>query len=150
MITDVDINALVMAAHQADFRIRARKMSWFGFGGSSEKKDDHSVSSMKIDDFDSAQAAQFDNSSSYGGSLGGSSSVGASSMASLEQQLMAEQQKVQMQMIVFKLTESAFEACITKPSSSLSSSEKTCLTAIANKYLDTQEVVTAHLQRGQR
>ena len=64
---------------------------------------------------------------SYSSSLPTSS---ASSSASFEQELMQEQQKAVIQAVMFKLTEAAFDSCVTKPSSSLSYSEQSCISAV--------------------
>ena len=48
-------------------------------------------------------------------------------MSQLEELVMAEQQKALVQSVIARLTEMAFDNCITKPSSSLSSSEQGCI-----------------------
>jgi hypothetical protein len=65
---------------------------------------------------------------SYSSSLPTSSA--SSSSASFEQELMQEQQKAVIQAVMFKLTEAAFDSCVTKPSSSLSYSEQSCISAV--------------------
>lgn len=62
---------------------------------------------------------------------------------------MMEQQKALVQAIMFKLTETAFESCVTKPSSSLSSSEQSCITAVVTKYLDASEFVVRKMSQKQ-
>lgn len=99
---------------------------------------------MKVDDFDSASAARFDNSDQF--RQAPASSSGGSSF---EQEVMLEQQKAVIQAVMFKLTESSFDACITKPSSSLSYNEKSCISAVVGKYLDTSELVVARMQGGE-
>lgn len=118
--------------------------SWFGFGGSGEKEDKERP--MKIDEFDSHSA--FDNSHSttnFAPSAGGSSMGGGS----FEQELAMEQQKAIIQAVMFKLTEASFDACVTKPSSSLSRGEQSCISSVVGKYLDTSELVASRLQGGQ-
>eukprot|EP00428_Durinskia_dybowskii_P070423 CAMPEP_0170390296 /NCGR_PEP_ID=MMETSP0117_2-20130122/19070_1 /TAXON_ID=400756 /ORGANISM="Durinskia baltica, Strain CSIRO CS-38" /LENGTH=124 /DNA_ID=CAMNT_0010646331 /DNA_START=40 /DNA_END=414 /DNA_ORIENTATION=+ len=124
-------------------------MSWFGFGGSSDNGSSGSKieSSMKIDDFDASQAAQFDNTPSYASPSSGGGMMGG---GSFEQQIMMEQQKAVVQAVMLKLTESSFDACITKPSSSMSSSERSCIGAVVSKYLDASELVVGRMQSGQR
>lgn len=107
-------------------------MSWFGFGGGSDKKEDSGYdtpSPYQEEAYDSSRdftpPGQFVQSSSMG--------------SSLEEQLMKEQQMVMVQQVMFKLTESAFEACVNKPGSSLSSSEQSCISAVAGKYLEAGE-----------
>lgn len=48
-------------------------------------------------------------------------------MSQLEELVLMEQQKAMVQQVVAKLTEMAFESCITKPSSSLSGTEQGCI-----------------------
>ena len=137
-------------------------MSWF-FGGSNS-----SSSSPSKDDSDSYdtpspyQEHAYDNhtefipqqqystssgtsnglSSGLGGGLGGNNN----DVQRLREQLLAEQQKLLIQQIMFNLTDSAFESCIQKPSSTLSSSEKSCIAAIASKYLETSEFVRRKIE----
>ena len=47
---------------------------------------------------------------------------------------------------IFKLTELAFDKCITRPSSSMSSSEKSCIEQMTERYLDTSKFVLARFQ----
>ena len=81
-------------------------MSWFGFGGSGDKKKDDnnsslSTNSLNIDDsaFDNSNTTEF--ASPLSGNGGGRSISGGSSF---EQELMLEQQKALVQAVVFKLT----------------------------------------------
>lgn len=111
-------------------------MSWF-FGGNSSKdeKEDSSYDSPSP-----YQEHAYDNHSEFipqqsiGGGSGGSAGGG-----SLQEQLMAEQQKLMVQQVMFKLTEQAFDSCVQKPSTSLSSSEQSCIAAVASKYLEAGE-----------
>ena len=119
-------------------------MSWFGFGGS-DKDNKPTGGAMKIDDFDTSNSTHFDNTPSFAPSGGGSSSGG-----SFEQQMMMEQQKAVIQAVMFKLTESAFDSCVTKPTSSLSFSERSCIGSVVGKYLDTSELVVGRMQAGQQ
>ena len=48
-------------------------------------------------------------------------------MSQLEELVMAEQQKALVQTVVARLTEMAFDNCISKPSSALSSGEQGCI-----------------------
>lgn len=61
-----------------------------------------------------------------------------------------EQQKALIQAVMFKLTEASFESCVTKPSSSLSSTERSCISAVVGKYLDTSEFVVGQFTAGQQ
>ena len=53
--------------------------------------------------------------------------LGAGGGGQLEELVMAEQQKALVQSVIARLTEMAFETCITKPASSLSSGEQSCI-----------------------
>ena len=111
-------------------------MSWFGLGGG-KKEPSPNVSSYSVEE-------QFPgSSSSYGGD---SSSYAAPSQANLgagsfEQELMMEQQKALVQAVVTRLTDLSFDTCVTKPGSSMSSSERNCIQSTVGKYLDTTELV---------
>lgn len=48
-------------------------------------------------------------------------------MSQLEELVLMEQQRAMINNVVAKLTEIAFESCITKPSSSLSGTEQGCI-----------------------
>ena len=52
-----------------------------------------------------------------------------------------EQQKAMIQAVVFKLTNLAFDQCVPKPSSSLSSSEQSCISSVVGKYFETSQLV---------
>ena len=57
--------------------------------------------------------------------------------------LVQEQQRALVQAIMFKLTDLSFDMCVPKPSSSLSSSEKSCINAVATKYLESSQFVVS-------
>jgi mitochondrial import inner membrane translocase subunit TIM13 len=121
-------------------------MSRFGFGGGKGEDSNKKPSTSAYDTglssgFGDDHGTEFASPSS---SFGAASSAGA---GSLEQELVMEQQKALVQAIMFKLTETAFEQCISKPSSSLSSSEQNCITAVVTKYLDTSELVVARMSK---
>lgn len=117
-------------------------MSWFGGGGSSS--DDNKSS------FD--EGAKF-SSGDYGSPLGGGAGgrtggMPAGAGGSFEQELAMEQQKAMVQAVMFKMTEMSFDKCITKPSTSLSSSEKSCIKSVVTKYLDSSEFVIGRFSGG--
>jgi len=66
-----------------------------------------------------------------------------SSGGSFEQEVAMEQQQAIVKAAMFKLTELAFSKCVSKPSSSLSSSEQSCISAVVTKYLEVSEMVTS-------
>ncbi len=117
-------------------------MSWFGLGGGSKKEEEPQP--MSIDDF---HGQEFNSSSqsqySAPRSLGGGSN-------NFEQELMLEQQKAMIQAVMLKLTDAAFDVCVTKPSSSLSSSEQTCISAVVGKYLETSELIVRKMNGDQQ
>lgn len=49
------------------------------------------------------------------------------------------------QAVVFKLTDLAFDECVPKPSSSLSSSEQSCISSVVGKYLETSQIVVGRI-----
>jgi hypothetical protein len=120
-------------------------MSWFGFGGA--PKDDKPTAPLKIDEFDArSQAPTFDSSEhNFASSAGMGGGMGG---GSFEQQVAMEQQRAMVQAVVMKLTESAFDNCISKPSSSMSYNERTCIGATVGKYLDTSELIVGRMQGG--
>lgn len=136
------VNHICLEKRSCLFILIAYRMSWF-FGGSNDKKpesDSFSTGTMKIDDFDSGNFAGSSSTSS------GMASSGMGSAGSFEQQVMLEQQKIAIQAVVLKLTDVAYETCIPKPSSSLSSSEQSCIHAVVGKYLDTSELIVGRFQ----
>ena len=132
-------------------------MSWF-FGGSgkdNDKKDESTFSSStsNIDGFgsggfDSAPSTTFGNDVGSSSGLGGG--LGGQKLDSFQQELIAEQQKAVIQAVMFKLTDVAFDQCVPKPSSSLSSSEQSCIAATVGKYLETTELIVGRFQGEQR
>jgi hypothetical protein len=119
-------------------------MSWFGFGGSSKGNEDKEQSVAPSSDF--SQSSSFNDSSTQFAAPSSSSSTRSSAF---EQELALEQQKAMVQTVMLKLTEISFDKCITKPSSSLSSSEQSCIAAVVGKYLDTSEHIVGKFMGGQ-
>lgn len=127
-------------------------MSWFGFGGGSDDKKNDKKNSYDFDtssSFDTSLSSPSSSSpSSFGGYGSSSSSIGNSPTSSvdLQQELMQLQQSAMVQAVMFKLTEMAFEKCVTAPGSSLTSSEQSCINAVVKKYLDASEFTTGKLR----
>jgi len=142
-----DVIIFVIATFYEEFCLfilaTAYRMSWFGGGSKKQESESFSSAPMKIDDFDSG---------SFADSSSGMASSGMGSAGSFEQQVMLEQQKIAIQAVVLKLTDVAYETCVPKPSSSLSSSEQSCVHAVVGKYLDTSELIVGRFQasNGQR
>ena len=57
------------------------------------------------------------------------------------------QQSEMVRSIVMSLSNMAFENCVSKPSTSLSSSEANCIKSTVYKYLDTNEFVAGRFMR---
>ncbi len=100
-------------------------MSWF-FGGNDKDNEDKSNSSF------SEPVNTFNDTSSFGNSTNfavpGSGSSGSTN--SLQEKLQLEQQRAVIQAIMVRLTDISFEACVSKPSTSLSSSEVNCVQSV--------------------
>jgi hypothetical protein len=109
-------------------------MSWFG-GGS--KKEEDKPKSMNID--------EFHGSSSYNTDYAAPRSAAPSS-SNFEEQVQLLQQQAMLQTLMVKLSDTAFEACVTKPSSSLSSSETSCITSVVSKYFEASQLIVGKLQ----
>jgi import inner membrane translocase subunit TIM13 len=129
-------------------------MSWFFGGGNKDNNDKKGDPAPITDTFDHGSSS-FGGSSSYGSDLSSGSGLGLGSSSSVgggnfEQELMAEQQKAMIQAVMFKLTDTAFENCVTKPSSSLSSSEQSCIHATVGKYLEATELIVGRMQGGEQ
>ncbi|CAL5218472.1 g157 [Coccomyxa viridis] len=59
----------------------------------------------------------------------------------LQQFLMAEQAKAQMQQTVARLTDTCWDKCIGTPGRSLSSREESCLSECAKRFIETTQFV---------
>jgi hypothetical protein len=98
----------------------------------------------------SGDDADFDNhmplssgfsSSSLGGETGGS-------FGEMQQFALMLQQQVLVQQVINKLTDTAFQKCITgKPSDSLSGKDAACVQATVMKWLDTNEFLLGRLAK---
>ena len=105
-------------------------MSWF-FGGGNDKDKSSGSSATHDISSDSTSSGDF-SSGSFNESHFSSAPISSSrsSGASLQEQLQIEQQKAMIQTVMLKLTDMSFESCISKPSSSLSSSEVNCINSV--------------------
>ncbi len=104
-------------------------MSWF-FGGGSDK-DDKSSSSVS-NSTEVFNEPTFGNSETQFASPNFSSSMPS---GNIQERLQLEQQKALIQAVMLKLTDLSFDVCVPKPSSSLSSSETSCITATVCLFL---------------
>ena len=115
-------------------------MGWFGGGGSSSSDSD--TSGPK--DFSSTDESAF--SAPIPSASQAPAGMGASSLQAYAAQI---QQKALVQGVVSKLTQIAFEKCVKKPDSSLSSSEVKCIHAMTGKYMDGSEFVMGRFTKQQ-
>ncbi|GMI05671.1 hypothetical protein TrLO_g9241 [Triparma laevis f. longispina] len=113
-------------------------MGWFGGGSSEESSGPRDFSSTDESSF-SAPIPQQSSVQSAG--------MGASSLQSFAAEM---QQKALVQGVVSKLTQIAFDKCITKPDSVLSGSEIKCMHAVTGKYMDGSEFVLGRFQKQQQ
>lgn len=117
-------------------------MSWWGSSGSSDK-DSSSSSSSDSSSYDtSSSSSAFSSNESAAPQYSAPISNNA-----LQEQLQLEQQKAMIQTVMLKLTDIAFDHCVHKPSSSLSSSEVSCINATVGKYLETSEFIVSKLSQ---
>jgi hypothetical protein len=125
-------------------------MSWFGWGGS--KGGSGSSGSSGSGSYDAAPVhSGFDAGTEFvepnAGAFGAEQGSFASQGTSLAEEVMAEQQRALVQAVMFKLTEMSFDQCISRPGSSLSSSEVSCVQSVVSKYLDTSEFIVGRMSR---
>mmetsp|Transcript_29482 Transcript_29482/g.83158 ORF Transcript_29482/g.83158 Transcript_29482/m.83158 type:complete len:89 (-) Transcript_29482:280-546(-) len=64
----------------------------------------------------------------------------------VQQFLAMEQERVKLQELVSKLTNTAFDKCISYPGRSLSSSEQTCVANTVARFFDSGEFVLQYFQ----
>lgn len=119
-------------------------MSWFGFGGSDDNSSSSSSSSSSV--YDTTSFPGDDSTRAYS-SPSYTPSGGGGSADAFQNDVMMLQQAQLSQMIVSKLTETAFKKCVTRPSSSLSSSEKSCISAQVGKYIEASQYVVQGLSQ---
>ena len=65
----------------------------------------------------------------------------------IRSQIMAERQRAELNAVIGALSELAFEECVSRPSSSMSGSEASCVRSVVAKYLDTNEFVMGRMMR---
>ena len=111
-------------------------MGWFGSSSDEDKSSSSSGGSSNFDDH-----ARFGSGGSDYVAPQAAGSIGAGA-ASFEQEVMMEQQQAIVKAAMLRLTKLSFDKCVTKPSSSLSSSEQSCISAVVTKYLELSQFVT--------
>lgn len=131
---------------------KSNKMSWFGFGGGDDDPNKKTSSSSGSSAYDTSFPgdAQHDRGFSPSSMNGGAPPpMSAGGMDPFQQQLMATEQNAMAQAVVFSLAEKAFEKCVSKPGSSLSSSELSCIKSTAGKYIEASEFIVQAMTQGQ-
>jgi import inner membrane translocase subunit TIM8 len=126
--------------------------SWFGGGGSSEPSSSYDSGS----DFSSSSSSDFgqDFSSqplqSYGGGGVGGGGGGEVNQQRIQMEMQREQQKAMLQQAISQLTELCWKKCVTRPDVKLSSSEESCLSQCAERYIDTSMFIMNRMTKQQR
>ncbi|KAG7670423.1 hypothetical protein Ndes2526B_g00175 [Nannochloris sp. 'desiccata'] len=64
----------------------------------------------------------------------------------LQQFIMQEQAKAQLQQTISRLTDECWDKCMSSPGNSLSSREQACLDNCARRFLDTTQFVVKYFQ----
>ena len=70
-----------------------------------------------------------------------------SSQQQLQNFIQQEQQNAVIRQAINRLSEQCFEMCVDRPGSSLSSSEASCLSQCAARYLDTSQFMVSRMQQ---
>jgi Tim10/DDP family zinc finger len=119
-------------------------MGWFGGGSSDESSSSSSASDSGFSDDSSLYSSS---PNMYGSSA--SSGGGSSGLQEFQEFSVALQQQVLVQSVITDLTHKAFEKCCTSATTSntLTGKEAACISAITNKWLDSNEFLAGRLQR---
>lgn len=118
-------------------------MSWW-----SSKKDESSfdAGSSSFDDGSSNYDFSSANDFSSPGALSSPGAGGAGGgQERLQQALLAEQQRLEVQRMVMKMADLCFDKCVKRPSDKLSGSESSCINNCSERYLDSKMFVTNRL-----
>mmetsp|Transcript_10489 Transcript_10489/g.14702 ORF Transcript_10489/g.14702 Transcript_10489/m.14702 type:complete len:126 (-) Transcript_10489:364-741(-) len=117
-------------------------MPWWG-GSKDDSSSDAGTSDFSSNtDFTSDDDAGFAAASNASAMSGG---------GDIQQFSMALQQQMLVQQVITKLTDVAFERCITgKPGDSLSGSQAECIQASVGKWMDTNEFMMGRLAKKQQ
>ena len=118
-------------------------MSWFGSSGNKSSNDSGSLGGSSYSSYDSAPPSSFDYSPAPS-----ASSSSRNDTSALEAELQKAQETVLVRTMLLKITDMAFEVCVPKPSSSLSSSEKSCVNNAVEKYLINTQFVMEKITKG--
>ena len=114
---------------------------WPFSSGSNKEPETASPSLSSFDSgssYSNSESSYSDSSSMYSaGSVGGG--------RSLQEEIQMEAQKIEVQQMILQLTQMAFDKCVTKPGSSLSGSEKSCIEGSIGKYIDSKMLISNKL-----
>lgn len=126
-------------------------MSWFGGGN---KKDDNietdSSQERGFSDLGAGSSSYSSSPNMYGS--GGLGSSGSSGLQEFQEFSVALQQQVLVQTVITDLTEKAFNKCCTTATSNntLTGKEAACISAVTNKWIDSNEYLMERLTRKQQ
>ena len=123
-------------------------MSWFG-GGNNKKDENNIVSDSSYSDMSSSSPSYASSSSP---NMYGSGSSSTSGLQEFQEFSVALQQQVLVQTVITDLTHKAFSKCCTTATSNntLTGKEAACISAVTNKWLDSNEYLVERLQRKQQ
>lgn len=95
----------------------------------------------EFNSFGASDSSSYDFSSDPTGSIGGT----GGSMAQFQMMVQQEQQRALIQKAVARIADVAFDKCVGKPDSALSSREKSCIENVAGSYVDTSLFIVKRL-----
>jgi Tim10/DDP family zinc finger len=126
-------------------------MSWFG--GGKKNNDNHETDSTEERGFSDQLSSPYPSSMSnnmYGGT--GAPGASSSGLQEFQEFSIALQQQVLVQTVITDLTQKAFSKCCSSSTTSttLTGKEAACISAITNKWLDSNEFLAGRLQRKQQ
>ena len=124
-------------------------MGWFG--GSNNTNETSQQQHHETGFSDDSSSLYSSSPNMYGGSSS-SNNNSSSGLQEFQEFSVALQQQVLVQTVITDLTHKAFEKCCTNAttSTSLTGKEAACISAITNKWLDSNEFLAGRLQRKQQ
>ena len=123
-------------------------MSWFG--GGSKKDETDSTPERGFSDLGGSSSSYASSPNMYGSGAPGSSSH--SGLQEFQEFSVALQQQVLVQTVITDLTHKAFGKCCATATTNntLTGKEAACISAVTNKWLDSNEYLVERLQRKQQ
>mmetsp|Transcript_87866 Transcript_87866/g.175767 ORF Transcript_87866/g.175767 Transcript_87866/m.175767 type:complete len:134 (+) Transcript_87866:72-473(+) len=124
-------------------------MSWFRGKASAPPAEKTDTAGFESTDDQTFGSQDFNDSSNSPASFaaGSSPKVNQLNQAAVEQLVQQEQARQAQMQFLSKLTEMAFDKCVTKPDSTMSSRESECIAAYMHKYVDAQKLIIGRYQR---